>query len=95
MASVGSAWFQCHWLYQKLKQDNIIQGPLMKSSYVIKMLLSLTVMAVAIWLLGLWQVQWYEIRWFERFYHLFAVIILSAMAYLLSMWLLNAKKDFT
>ena len=94
LAGVGSAWLQCFWLYKKLRADDVIQEPLMKMTYVLKLLVSLGIMGAVLWLFSWWQIEWYQIRWFERMFYLFVIITSSAVSYLISMWLLNARKDF-
>jgi len=94
MAGVGSAWLQCFWLYTKLKHDGIVKEPLLKMAYVFKLVISLSVMLLVFWLISRWQLEWYTVSWFKRVMQLGVVIMFSALSYLVSMWLLKAKKDF-
>ncbi|MFC3193558.1 murein biosynthesis integral membrane protein MurJ [Marinicella sediminis] len=94
MAGVGSAWMQCAWLYRKLKADGVITEALLRFSLIWKMLVSLLVMAVVLVVHWMMDIQWYQLRWYERFWQLFTVITVAGMSYLVSMWLLQAKKEF-
>jgi len=94
MAGVSSAWMQCFWLYRKLKQDAVIQQPLLNMTYVFKLLISLIVMGMVLFVASGFGIEWYQLRWYDRCIHLFVIISLSALSYLISMWLLKAKKDF-
>ncbi|TDR18430.1 murein biosynthesis integral membrane protein MurJ [Marinicella litoralis] len=94
MAGVSSAWMQCYWLYRKLKQDQVIQEPLLNFVYVLKLIASLFVMGMVLFLALSYGIEWYQLKWYDRCINLFVIIMLAASSYLISMWLLKAKKDF-
>lgn len=94
MAGVSSAWMQCFWLYRKLKNEQVIQQAILGKMYMIKLAVSLLVMTVVL-LLGVnYFTEWFQLRWYNRLVNLFIIIGISGVSYLLSMWLLKAKKDF-
>jgi putative peptidoglycan lipid II flippase len=95
MAGVGSAWMQCHWLYRQLRAEQIITGPLMRLSLVLKMLFSLALMGLVLLASWLVDIHWYALLWYERILHLFTIIGVAGLAYLGSMWLLRAQKEFS
>ena len=89
LASVGSAWLQCFWLYRKLRGDQIITQSLISVMYLSKIMFSLALMAAVIMgLLGVMP-EWHEIRWYYRFVNLFIIIGSSALVYFISMYLLK------
>ncbi len=93
MAGVGSAWMQCFWLYRKLKSDQVIQQGLLDWPYVLKMTLSLLLMAWVVWWAEGMMPEWYAIGGWQRFANLLIVIGGSAATYLGAMWLLKGYRN--
>jgi putative peptidoglycan lipid II flippase len=93
LASVGSAWLQCYWLYRKLRIEQIITQPLVSWTYLLKILAALVLMAVVI--LGILNVvpEWHEIRWYYRFINLFIIIGSSVFVYFGAMYLFNGFQE--
>lgn len=94
MAGVGSAWMQCFWLYRKLRLDGIISGPILKTAYLVKMLVALLAMGLLLLAALNWPIEWHLIKWYARITHLFIIIGVAAVVYMGTMWLLKARKDF-
>lgn len=93
MGGVGSAWLQCFWLYRKLCADQVIKKPLLPLVFLMKILFSLLLMSVVIWLGNEWVVEWHRLRWYDRLLNLFIIISLAAVTYLISMFFLKARKN--
>ncbi len=93
MAGVGSAWLQCFWLYRKLRTDAIIQDRLLSWQYWGKIVFSLLLMGLVIWLMKAQMPAWYTVSGYQRFLNLLVVIAVSAFAYLASMWLFKGHKE--
>ena len=93
MAGVGSAWLQCFWLYKKLRNDDVIQQPLLSWDYLFKIMAALLLMAATIFWLLSFMPEWHEIRGYQRFMNLFVIIGASAVVYFLSMWLFKGYNE--
>lgn len=94
MAGVSSAWVQCFWLYQKLKAQKVIQEAILSKMYLFKLLISLLVMTAVLFIFMRFYTEWYSLLWYKRAINLSVVIAFSGFAYLFTMWVLKAKKDF-
>ena len=93
MAGVGSAWMQCFWLYRQLKADEVIHAPLLSFNYLLKIAVSLLLMAAIIWLGLLAFPVWTDWFWYQRLSRLMAVIAVAALVYFVSLWLLKTQNE--
>jgi len=93
MASVGSAWLQCLWLYRKLRSDDVIQRPLLSGAFLLKIISSLFLMAAVVLGLLNWMPEWHEMRWYQRSLNLFMIIGSAVFVYFFSMWVLKGYND--
>jgi len=92
LAGVGSAWLQCFWLYQRLKQDGIITQSLIARDYLIKLLVAVLLMSLTLWLMLQRMGDWMQWLWYQRLGNLSLLIITAVMVYFLVLWLLKAHK---
>ncbi len=93
MASVGSAWLQCFWLYRKLRNDQVIQQPLLSLSFLLKIIGSLVLMGVVIvWMLS-WMPEWHEISGYQKCLNLLMIIGMAGAVYFLSMWIFKGYNE--
>lgn len=92
MAGVGSAWLQGYWLYQRLKQDGIITGSLLPRDLFLKLILSVLMMALTLFVLKIYINDWMQWVWYQRLGYLMALIVAGATVYFGVLWLLKAHK---
>jgi len=92
MAGVGSAWLQCLWLYQRLKQNGIIMHSLVARDLMFKLIIAVAIMALTLWLMLQRMVDWIHWSWYQRLLNLSMLIGAGILVYFLVLWLLKAHK---
>lgn len=93
LAGVSSAWVQCFLLYRGLRQAAVISGDLLDRMLLRKILLALLLMAATLWLFVYHFVGWADWLWYQRLAALLMIIVVSGLAYGLSLLALGVRKN--